>query len=68
MKRWNRLKNILNEKTESLKKYITEQCISEMKKSILDTNIDIMALYHDKLEEFEKVINKYYSKNEKASK
>ena len=62
------LKNILNEKMESFKKYITEQCISEMKKSILDTNIDIMALYHDKLEEFEKVINKYYSKNEKASK
>ena len=62
------LKNILNEKMESLKKYITEQCISEMKKSILDTNIDIMALYHDKLEEFEKIINKYYSKNEKASK
>ena len=62
------LKNILNEKMESLKKYITEQCISEMKKSILDTNIDIMALYHDKLEEFENVINKYYSKNEKASK
>ena len=62
------LKNILNEKMESLKKYITEQCISEMKKSILDTNIDVMALYHDKLEEFEKVINKYYSKNEKASK
>ena len=62
------LKNILNEKMESFQKYITEQCISEMKKSILDTNIDIMALYHDKLEEFEKVINKYYSKNEKASK
>ena len=62
------LKNILNEKMESFKKYITEQCISEMKKSILDTNIDVMALYHDKLEEFEKVINKYYSKNEKASK
>ena len=62
------LKNILNEKMESFKKYITEQCISEMKKSILDTNIDIMALYHDKLEEFEKIINKYYSKNEKASK
>ena len=62
------LKNILNEKMESFKKYITEQCISEMKKSILDTNIDVMALYHDKLEEFENVINKYYSKNEKASK
>ena len=62
------LKNILNEKMESFKKYITEQCISEMKKSILDTNIDVMALYHDKLEEFEKIINKYYSKNEKASK
>ena len=62
------LKNILNEKMESFKKYITEQCISEMKKSILDTNIDVMTLYHDKLEEFEKVINKYYSKNEKASK
>ena len=62
------LKNILNEKMESFKKYITEQCISEMKKSILDTNIDIMALYHDKLEEFEKIINKNYSKNEKDSK
>ena len=62
-------KNILNEKMESFKKYITEQCIAEMKKSILDTNMDIMKLYHDKLDEFEKVINKNYkSKNSKASK
>ena len=43
-------KNILNEKVESIKKYITEQCFDEMKKSVLETNIDIMGLYHDKLD------------------
>ena len=53
-------KNILNEKVESIKKYITEQCFDEMKKSVLETNIDIMGLYHDKLDEFEKIINKFY--------
>ena len=53
-------KNILNEKVESIKKYITEQCFDEMKKSVLETNIDIMGLYHDKLDEFEKIINKLY--------
>ena len=37
-------KNILNEKVESIKKYITEQCFDEMKKSVLETNIDIMGL------------------------
>ena len=37
-----------------------EQCIDEMRRSVLETNIDIMTLYHDKLEEFEKVINNYY--------
>ena len=51
---------MLNEQVESFKKYISEQCIDEMKKSVFDTNIDIMTLYHDKLDEFEKVINKYY--------
>ena len=56
----NNFKNILNEQIESIKKFISEQCIDEMKKSILDTNIDIMTLYHDKLDEFEKIINKYY--------
>ena len=53
-------KNILNEKVESIKKYITEQCFDEMKKSVLETNIDIMGLYHDKLDEFEKIIKKFY--------
>ena len=53
-------KKMLNEQVESFKKYISEQCIDEMKKSVFDTNIDIMTLYHDKLDEFEKVINKYY--------
>ena len=53
-------KNILNEKVESIKKYITEQCFDEMKRSVLETNIDIMGLYHDKLDEFEKIINKFY--------
>ena len=53
-------KNILNKKVESIKKYITEQCFDEMKKSVLETNIDIMGLYHDKLDEFEKIINKFY--------
>ena len=61
------LKNILNEKMESFKKYITDQCIEEIKKSILDTNIDIMNLYNDKLDKFEKIINKY-NKNGKSPK
>jgi hypothetical protein len=26
----------------------------------LETNIDIMGLYHDKLDEFEKIIKKFY--------
>ena len=59
-------KNILNEKVESIKKYITEQCFDEMKKSVLETNIDIMGLYHDKLDEFEKIINKFYKPKDLA--
>ena len=57
-------KNILNEKVESIKKYITEQCFDEMKKSVLETNIDIMGLYHDKLDEFEKIIKKFYKQKD----
>ena len=53
-------KNMLNEQVESIKKYISEQCIEEMRKSVIETNMDIMTLYHDKLDELEKVINKYY--------
>ena len=49
-------KKILNIQIESLKKYILEKCVEEMKKSVLDTNIDIMTLYNDKLEEFEKIL------------
>ena len=49
-------KKILNVQIESLKKYILEKCVEEMKKSVLDTNIDIMTLYNDKLEEFEKIL------------
>ena len=54
------IKKDIKEQIESLKKFLMEQCIDEMRKSVLETNIDIMTLYHDKLEEFENVINKYY--------
>ena len=59
-KKENNFKNMLNEQVESIKKYISEQCIEEMRKSVIETNMDIMTLYHDKLDELEKVINKYY--------
>ena len=58
------IKNILKDQIESLKKYLMEQCIDEMRKSILDTNIDIMTLYNDKLDELEKIIN---NKNDKPN-
>ena len=57
-------KNVLKEQIDSFKNYIDEKCITEMQKSIFDTTIDLMGLYNDKLDEFEKVINKYYKSND----
>ena len=65
-KKENDFKKILNDEIESIKKYFSDQCIEQMRKAVLDTNFDIMSLYHDKLEEFEKIINKYYKVNEES--
>ena len=55
------LKNILKEKFDNMKKYIGEQLIEEIKKSVLDTNFDIMTLCTEKLDEFEKTINEKFN-------
>ena len=55
------LKNILKEKFDNMKKYIGEQLIEEIKKSVLDTNFDIMILCTEKLDEFEKTINEKFN-------
>lgn len=62
----NDFKKILNDQIESIKKYLSDKCIEEMRKTVLDTNFDIMSLYRDKLEEFEKIVNKYYKDNQES--
>ena len=54
-------KNALKEKFDGMKKYIEEQCMEDIKKSVLDTNFDIMTLCTEKLDEFEKVLNKKFN-------
>ena len=53
----NNIKSILNEKFDVFKKFLEDQCIDEIKKSVLDTNFDIMTLCTEKLDEYEKVLN-----------
>ena len=50
------MKNILKEKFDNFKKYIEEQVMEDIKKSVLDTNFDIMTLCTDKLNEYEKIL------------
>ena len=51
------IKNILKDKFDNFKKYIEEQVMEDIKKSVLDTNFDIMTLCTDKLNEYEKILN-----------
>ena len=55
------IKNIIKEKFDCIKKYIEEQCMEDIKKSVLDTNFDIMTLCTEKLDEFEKVLNEKFN-------
>ena len=51
------IKTAFNEKIEELKKYIGKECIEEMKKSSLETNLDVMTLCKEKLDQFENLLN-----------
>lgn len=52
----NSIKTILNEKFDGYKKYMEEQFTEEVKKSVLDTNFDVLTLNTDRLDEFEKML------------
>ena len=53
----NVIKDLINEKFDGFKKYMEEQYIEDVKKYFFDTNIDVMTLCTDRLDEFSKLLN-----------